>query len=453
MGGWARFALLMVSSSALLLGACSTNDFAVSGESPNDSSVDGTTADDGVFETTPPPDSAPDSPIDGGTGFGCLGKADGTPCGDGSPKRICFKLACVIARCGDGWVDTAAGEECDDRNLVPSDGCEPVTCKFTCHTAADCDDKNPCTVGEACGSAHVCTPGTAAPKGTECELKTGGKGSCNGVLCAPASCGNGITEAGEDCDDKNLDDTDGCRSDCKFTCKVDGDCSDKNLCNGVETCDTSSHKCMVGMPLSCDDSDVCTDDSCLPATGCSHVKIDVDGDGFGPGKACGGDCNDGDPKINPGQKEICNGIDDNCNGFIDEGVTITCYKDGDGDGHGDPASPKDLCVCGSGYVTSKDDCYDGNNKVYPGEPTYYTTPYTNGSSTSWDYNCNGLNDEEVTGNGKCSLSATLCSKTPGWQTTSPGTTVDVPCGGKGVYIYDCDLTCAPKVGERIQGCR
>jgi len=33
----------------------------------------------------------------------------------------------------------------------------------------------------------------------------------------------------------------------------------------------------------------------------------------------GGDCNDNDPLINPNQRELCNGVDDNCNGLIDEG--------------------------------------------------------------------------------------------------------------------------------------
>ena len=44
--------------------------------------------------------------------------------------------------------------------------------------------------------------------------------------------------------------------------------------------------------------------------------FDADGDGY---TTCGGDCDDGDPAVNPGAMEICNDIDDNCDGNIDEG--------------------------------------------------------------------------------------------------------------------------------------
>ena len=36
----------------------------------------------------------------------------------------------------------------------------------------------------------------------------------------------------------------------------------------------------------------------------------------------GGDCDDTNPLINPGQLELCNGFDDNCNGVVDEGCTV-----------------------------------------------------------------------------------------------------------------------------------
>jgi len=53
------------------------------------------------------------------------------------------------------------------------------------------------------------------------------------------------------------------------------------------------------------------------------LSADADHDGF---TACGGDCDDGNPAVRPGAVEACNGIDDNCNGLVDE----TFDQDGDG---------------------------------------------------------------------------------------------------------------------------
>lgn len=79
------------------------------------------------------------------------------------------------------------------------------------------------------------------------------------------------------------------------------------------------------------------------------------------------DCNDANSAINPGATEICNGIDDNCNGSIDEGLTFTTYyADADVDGYGDAATSVSSCSPVAGYVTDNTDCNDAENTVYPG---------------------------------------------------------------------------------------
>ncbi|MBK7440370.1 MAG: T9SS type A sorting domain-containing protein [Bacteroidetes bacterium] len=111
----------------------------------------------------------------------------------------------------------------------------------------------------------------------------------------------------------------------------------------------------------------------------STFYADADGDGYGDAgsttMACeapegytadAADCNDGDASVNPGASEVCNGVDDNCDGNIDEGVLITFYADADGDTHGDAASTTDACSAPSGYVSSNDDCNDASATVYPG---------------------------------------------------------------------------------------
>lgn len=54
-------------------------------------------------------------------------------------------------------------------------------------------------------------------------------------------------------------------------CLVDADCSDDNLCNGVETCDTPSAMCQSGAAPNCNDSNPCTQDSCDPSLGCVNA--------------------------------------------------------------------------------------------------------------------------------------------------------------------------------------
>jgi MYXO-CTERM domain-containing protein len=131
---------------------------------------------------------------------------------------------------------------------------------------------------------------------------------------------------------------------------------------------------------------------------------DQDGDGYGnpaiSTAACAAptgyvvdatDCNDGAVSIHPGATEVCNGIDDNCAGGIDEGLpTSTFYQDHDGDGFGNPNVSKVACnaeQAGAGYVTDHTDCDDTSADIHPGA----TEVCGNGK----DDNCNGIVDTDA----------------------------------------------------------
>ena len=54
---------------------------------------------------------------------------------------------------------------------------------------------------------------------------------------------------------------DGCDNDCTFSCAVDVDCADGDLCNGAETCVVATHACAAGTFPVCEDESACTVDS------------------------------------------------------------------------------------------------------------------------------------------------------------------------------------------------
>ena len=63
-----------------------------------------------------------------------------------------------------------------------------------------------------------------------------------------------------------------------------------------------------------------------------RLVVDDDGDGFLSDE----DCDDNNAQINPSVEEICDGIDNNCSGQVDEGVLDVFYADSDEDGYGNP---------------------------------------------------------------------------------------------------------------------
>ena len=97
------------------------------------------------------------------------------------------------------------------------------------------------------------------------------------------------------------------------------------------------------------------------------------------------DCDDSDININPAASEVCDGIDNNCDGAIDEGLTpVTYYADTDNDTYGDPNSTIIDCTPPIGYVTDNQDCDDTNPNINPAAIEV---------CDNIDNNCDGLVDE------------------------------------------------------------
>ncbi len=170
--------------------------------------------------------------------------------------------------CGDGIVDFATGEECDDGNAINGDGCN-ASCEVEsgwgcltdfvngtsdCQTfcgdglvrgAERCDDGN-ITSGDGCSDLCVveddCTCSEASPS-----------------ACICGGCGNGILEDGESCDDGNLESEDGCSVNCTIEEEWFCDVSvAPSQCTPVPPCGNSA----LNSGEFCDDGNVASGDGC-----------------------------------------------------------------------------------------------------------------------------------------------------------------------------------------------
>jgi hypothetical protein len=107
--------------------------------------------------------------------------------------------------------------------------------------------------------------------------------------------------------------------------------------------------------------------------------VDQDGDGSPVSE----DCNDADPRVFPGNPEVCDGVDNNCNAAVDDGDDrTTYYADADNDGFGDPKTSVLACIVPDGHVADNTDCNDADGRFNPlAVEADCTDPA--------DYNCDG----------------------------------------------------------------
>ena len=175
-------------------------------------------------------------------------------------------------------------------------------------------------------------------------------------------------------------------------------------------------------------------------TGPVTYYADLDGDTFGvdstalvlcqnPGVGyvtVGGDCDDANPSINPNATEVCDGIDNDCDGFTDNGLVFTMYYvDADGDGFGDEATGVESCSQPQNTITIGGDCDDTNDQIYPGAPEICDTE---------DNDCDGSIDE-----GLNFVTYYTDADNDGFGTGATGVSLcEVPGPGFSTNNQDCD---------------
>jgi regulation of enolase protein 1 (concanavalin A-like superfamily) len=161
----------------------------------------------------------------------------------------------------------------------------------------------------------------------------------------------------------------------------------------------------------------------------------------------GGDCNDGNAAINPAATEICDGIDNNCDGSIDEGVQTTYYRDIDGDGFGNPAVTTMACSLPTSYVANNLDCNDGNSALNPNTIWYLDADgdgyYTGASVTQCTSPGAGYRYTGLLGGGDCN---------DGNSALNPNTIWYLDADGDNYYTGTGVTQCAsPGAGYRYTG--
>jgi hypothetical protein len=259
----------------------------------------------------------------------------------------------------------AVGEDCDDTNIAIHPDAEEL-----CNTTDDdCDgsiDEEPIdgttfyadADGDGLGNASVDVVACAQPSGyvaeaTDCDDGDATVGAAQGYYYDHDADGYGDGEATSTC------------SPAANQVLLDGDCRPLNPDfnpGAPEACNSEDDNC---------DGLVDEDDPLLVGT---TYYADDDGDGFGdPTDAhvwCdatdgyvivpASDCDDTNFAIRPGAREYCDGIDNDCDGTVDDSpVYVDWYADDDGDGYGDPDDT--VSDCGpllTGYVLSQGDCDD-----------------------------------------------------------------------------------------------
>ncbi|MEZ4452440.1 MAG: DUF4215 domain-containing protein [Nannocystaceae bacterium] len=271
-----------------------------------------------------------------GPSTGCGdGIVDADEACDGAAPEGSRCVACQIVGCPFGYhlVDEAY---CGLTALDPDEClqlCVPDTCgDGLLDPYEECDDGND-DQGDACPStckAATCGDGVVHVGEELCDDGNDDNGDACDQRCTLPTCGDGVVQAGEGCDDGNIAEGDACRNIC-----VPAACGDGVVYSGVEACDDGND----------DESDACLASCDAARCGDGVVQVGVEA------------CDDGNQDDGDACTSLCKpaGCGD---GIVEDGVELC----DDGNTVDDDACSNN-CVpagCGDGVVDAPELCDDGN---------------------------------------------------------------------------------------------
>ncbi len=394
---------------------------------------------------------------------------------------------CVVAAitpcCGNGTVDS--GENCDTAIAAGQPGACPTSCTApdACHTStlsgSACTAKcvvttiTPCCgngiveAGENCdkaitSGAGACPTSCTAPDACHTSTLSGSACTANCVVTTiTPCCGNGIVEAGENCDKAIISGTGACPTSCNDNnvCTTDtlsgsaADCSAKCTFTPIVPCcgngiTENGETCDGNCPTSCNDNNACTTDTLTGSAAlcnvtCTHTAITacVNGDGCCPtgcnrnndtdcnctcgngvvetacGETCDGNCPTSCDDSNACTIDTMTGSASTCNVKCTH-TAITACVNGDGccPAGCTPCNDSDCktSVCGDGCVSGGETC---DSKIAAGQPGACPTSCDDGNVCTTDIltgsasNCNAACTHSSVTNGTACNDGNACTQT------------------------------------------
>ena len=251
----------------------------------------------------------------------------------------------------------------------------PLLCSLA---LGSCADPRAPAVADECTRNGVCDDGVFCNGEERCV-----EGTC--AAGEPVACDDGVGCTTDSCDETRW----ACRHqppDADADGYADATCTELRARPLGDDCDDADPARHPGAEEVCDPAEI--DEDCDRSTVGERDLDDDGGTSFAccnttaHERQCGPDCDDTNASVGPDALEVCDGVDNDCNGRVDEDVELLLFRDEDGDNYGVGRVALRSCTRVRGYASEDGDCDDADPAIYPGAAESCGLPAS-------DRDCNG----------------------------------------------------------------